>query len=165
MLTGHPVFSSTIFGKMPPGQALLRPNRSGRQGPWGPPETTSRRNAGTQVPGPEEGDAVSPQEAVLRPTATPSLRGCLHPTPPHKCSWDGEGQGRPLEWACGGRQGGQQLPLTLLCSPTGPVEIRWSSGRLPVRQTPTAGPGTPPASGGRFSEIMGPGVGGGFYQH
>lgn len=30
-----------------------------------------------------------------------------------------------------------------------------TSGALPVRQTPTAGPGKPPASGGSFSEVWG----------
>lgn len=47
-------------------------------------------------------DPVSPQEAVLRPTALPAWAAAS--APPHKCSWDGGGQGRPLE-ACGGRQG------------------------------------------------------------
>lgn len=59
-------------------------------------------------------------------------------------------------------KGFEWLPLPLLGSHTKPINIRQSSGKLPVRQMPTARPGKPPASGGSFSEVMGPR--GGSYQ-
>lgn len=135
---GQPVFSFAVSGNQPASRTVPPQTQLAKltRGPkdhlgltWG------------RLRGNDPGDPINLQQAVFRPTDTPSLGSCPTPGhPPNRGAWLQWGRrGAASGWARGGGQGSERLPLPLVCSLIRTVEIRESSGKLPVRQSQPLG--------------------------